>query len=139
MKTWGKDSFRISFRILAIVAIFGSMVPALMAQNDAPSARVRGFNNQLLTVYGRLFSSPARDAMALRSQFAGMIRQRQALSQIPVFAISAYATGDVARDAIEAGCTEVFGKPLEASHLLERIHAHLRSGAMKVGKTAGAN
>jgi len=55
------------------------MVPALMAQNDAPSARVRGFNNQLLTVYGRLFSSPARDAMALRSQFAGMIRQRQAL------------------------------------------------------------
>jgi len=67
------------------------------------------------------------------------IRQRHALSQTPILAISAYATGDVARDAIEAGCAEVFGKPFEAAHLLERIHANLRSDAMKVGKAAGAH
>ena len=67
------------------------------------------------------------------------IRQRHALSQTPIFAISAYATGDVARDAVEAGCTEVFGKPFEAAHLLERIHANLRSGSIKVGKAAGAH
>ena len=67
------------------------------------------------------------------------IRQRHALSKIPVFAISAYATHDVARDAIEAGCTEVFGKPFEAELLLKRIHANLGWESMRVRGAAGAS
>ena len=67
------------------------------------------------------------------------IRRRQALSQIPIFAISAYATHDVARDATEAGCTEVFGKPFEAEALLKRIHAVLGSQSANVLSAAGAS
>ena len=67
------------------------------------------------------------------------IRERHALSQIPIFAISAYATHDVSRDAIEAGCTEVFGKPFEAELLLKRIHANLGWESMKIQSAAGAN
>ena len=79
MFTWCKKSFQISFRTLIMVVGVGSMVPALMAQNDPSEARVRGFNNQLLTVYGRLFSSPGAEAIALRGQFGRIIQQRQAL------------------------------------------------------------
>ncbi|SRR6266496_109943 len=49
------------------------------------------------------------------------IRKRQVLSQIPIFAISAYATADVRQDAIAAGCTEVFLKPLDVESLLGKI------------------
>jgi CheY-like chemotaxis protein len=53
------------------------------------------------------------------------LRQRQALSRTPVFAISAYATADVKQDAMAAGCAEVFLKPLEIEKLLGRIKATL--------------
>src|SRR3979409_404462 len=36
------------------------------------------------------------------------LRQRHVLSETPIFVISAYTTSDVKRDAIAAGCTEVF-------------------------------
>jgi CheY-like chemotaxis protein len=49
------------------------------------------------------------------------IRQRHVLSQIPIFAISAYATFAVRGDALAAGCTEVFTKPLNIESLLGRI------------------
>ena len=77
--TWSKDSFRISLRMLVMIATFGLMVPFLMAQDDPSAAQVRGLNNQLLTAYDRLLSSPAEERIALRGQFARMIQQRQAL------------------------------------------------------------
>jgi len=49
------------------------------------------------------------------------LRQRQMLSQTPIFAISAFATSDVTRDALEAGCTEVFPKPLDIEPFLGRV------------------
>ena len=49
------------------------------------------------------------------------IRQRHVLSQTPIFAISGYATREVKADARAAGCTEVFGKPLDLEALLGRI------------------
>src|SRR5260370_33837955 len=51
------------------------------------------------------------------------MRQRRGLSQTPIFALSAYATRDVKQDAIEAGCTEVFAKPLHIESLLGKIKA----------------
>jgi len=53
------------------------------------------------------------------------LRQRHALSETPIFAISAYSTPDVTRDAIAAGCTEVFQKPLNIESLLGRIKDRL--------------
>lgn len=53
------------------------------------------------------------------------IRQRHTLSRTPIFAISAYATADVKRDAIAAGCAEVFLKPLDIERLLGKIKATL--------------
>ena len=55
------------------------------------------------------------------------LRQRQTLSQTPIFAISSYATGDLKEDAIAAGCSEVFAKPLDIESLLGRIKATLGS------------
>jgi len=56
---------------------------------------------------------------------ARQLRQRNTLSRTPIFAISAYATADVKRDAIAAGCAEVFAKPLDIESLLVRIKATL--------------
>ena len=56
---------------------------------------------------------------------ARQIRNRYLLSQTPIFAISGYATRDVKADAQAAGCTEVFGKPLDLAALLEKIRATL--------------
>jgi len=56
---------------------------------------------------------------------ARQIRNRHLLSQTPIFAISAYTTRDVKVDAVAAGCTEVFGKPLDLEALLEKIRATL--------------
>jgi CheY-like chemotaxis protein len=53
------------------------------------------------------------------------IRQRRTLSRIPIFAISAYATHDVKEDALAAGCTEVFDKPLDLPVLLGKIQTTL--------------
>jgi CheY-like chemotaxis protein len=55
------------------------------------------------------------------------LRQRHVLARTPIFAISAYATGDVKDDAIAAGCAEVFRKPLDIERLLGRIRATLGS------------
>ena len=54
------------------------------------------------------------------------IRQRQTLSQTPIFATSAYAIDEVKKDAIDAGCTEVFAKPLDFELLLRKIRESLR-------------
>lgn len=49
------------------------------------------------------------------------LRQRHILSHVPIFVMSAYATADVKADAVAAGCTEVFGKPLDIEALLGKI------------------
>ena len=53
------------------------------------------------------------------------IRERRTLSQVPIFAISAFATRDVKEDALAAGCTEVFDKPLDLASLLGKIQMTL--------------
>jgi CheY-like chemotaxis protein len=53
------------------------------------------------------------------------LRQRRAHSRTPIFAISAYATHDVKDDALAAGCTEVFSKPLDLTSLLGKIQSTL--------------
>jgi CheY-like chemotaxis protein len=53
------------------------------------------------------------------------IRQRRIFSRTPIFAISAYATYDVKDDALAAGCTEVFAKPLDLAFLLGKIEVTL--------------
>ena len=53
------------------------------------------------------------------------LRQRNTISRTPIFAISGYATREVKADAQAAGCTEVFGKPLDLEVLLKRIRATL--------------
>ncbi len=53
------------------------------------------------------------------------IRQRRTLAQVPIFAISAFATRDVKEDALAAGCTEVFDKPLDLASLLGKIQTTL--------------
>jgi CheY-like chemotaxis protein len=53
------------------------------------------------------------------------IRARHLLSQTPIFAISGYAIREVRADAQAAGCTEVFGKPLDLDALLKRIRETL--------------
>jgi len=55
------------------------------------------------------------------------MRQRQALSQTPIFAVSAFATSDVRDDALAAGCNEVFTKPLEIEPFLGKIRATLNA------------
>ncbi len=54
------------------------------------------------------------------------IRQRRVHARTPIFAISAYATYDVKADALAAGCTEVFAKPLDLASLLGKIQSTLR-------------
>ena len=56
------------------------------------------------------------------------LRQRQAFSRTPIFAISAFATHDVKDDALAAGCTEVFDKPLDLPLLLGKIKGSLDHG-----------
>src|SRR4029077_9756130 len=53
------------------------------------------------------------------------LRQRQAFSRTPIFAISAYATHDVKDDAVAAGSREVFDKPLDLPLLLGKIQGTL--------------
>jgi two-component system cell cycle response regulator DivK len=49
------------------------------------------------------------------------IRTRNLLKHTPIFAISAYATREVKADAVAAGCTEMFSKPLDLDALLKKI------------------
>ncbi len=74
-----KHSLRISVRILSTILTLMLVAPVLLAQNNPPAARLRGLNNQLLGIYGQLLSSPAGEAIALRSQAAQVIQQRAAL------------------------------------------------------------
>jgi len=55
------------------------------------------------------------------------LRQRHMLSRTPIFAISAFATSDVKRDALAAGCTEVFPKPLDIEPFLGRVRDTLNA------------
>jgi two-component system, cell cycle response regulator DivK len=64
---------------------------------------------------------PALDGVEATRQ----IRQRDKLSQTPIFAISSFATTEVARDAMAAGCTQVFRKPIEIEPFLGTIRAAL--------------
>ena len=64
------------------------------------------------------------------------LRERQTFSRTPIFAISAYATHDVKDDALAAGCTEVFDKPLDLPLLLGKIEASLH-GPPRQYATAG--
>ena len=66
---------------------------------------------------------PALDGVEATRQ----IRERDKLSQTPIFAISAFATAEVARDALAAGCTEVFRKPIEIEPFLGKIRATLNA------------
>src|SRR5213593_3070561 len=74
-----KHSLRISVRILSTILTLMLAAPGLFAQNNPPAARLRSLNNQLLGIYGRLLSSPAGEAIALRSQGALLIQERAAL------------------------------------------------------------
>jgi CheY-like chemotaxis protein len=53
------------------------------------------------------------------------LRQRNIFSRTPIFAISAYATSAVKQDALDAGCAEVFAKPLDIPSLLGKIKDQL--------------
>ncbi|HEY6046689.1 MAG TPA: response regulator [Pyrinomonadaceae bacterium] len=55
------------------------------------------------------------------------IRQRHVFAHTPIFAISAYATHEVKQDALDAGCTDVFAKPLDLESLLQKIQSALVS------------
>src|SRR6185369_244803 len=61
------------------------------------------------------------------------LRQRHAFSRTPIFAISAYATHDVKEDALAAGCTDVFDKPLDLSSLLGKIQSTLETPSTNQG------
>src|SRR5881296_89858 len=74
-----KHSLRISVRILSTILILMLAAPILFAQNNPPAARLRSLNNHLLGIYGLLLSSPAGEAIALRSQAAQVIQERAAL------------------------------------------------------------
>ena len=64
------------------------------------------------------------------------IRQRRVFSHTPIFAISAYATHDVKEDALAAGCTEVFAKPLDLPFLFGKIQSTLQQPGQANYKTA---
>ena len=66
------------------------------------------------------------------------LRQRHAFSHTPIFAISAYATHDVKDDALAAGCTDVFDKPLDLSMLLGKIQSTLEMSAANYHAVAAA-
>src|SRR5437773_2050736 len=72
-------TLRISVRVLNTILTLMLAAPGLFAQNNPPAARLRSLNNQLLGIYGRLLSSPAGEAIALRSQAAQLIQERAAL------------------------------------------------------------
>jgi len=55
------------------------------------------------------------------------IHAQAKLSQIPIFAVSAYLTEAVEADVRAAGCVETFAKPFNADALLERIDEMLKA------------
>ena len=65
-----------------------------------------------------------------------LIRQRHGLAQTPIFAITGYGTKEVKDDAIAAGCTEVFVKPVDLESLMGKIRDRLVR-PMSQAKVAG--
>src|SRR5205823_13939482 len=88
-----KHSLRISVRILSTILTLMLAAPGLFAQNNPPAARLRSLNNQLLGIYGRLLSTPAGEAIALRSQAAQLIQERAALLGEMIQTDTAHALG----------------------------------------------
>src|SRR5213076_2898012 len=97
-----KHSLRISVRILSTILTLMLAAPGLFAQNNPPAARLRSLNNQMLGIYGRLLSSPAGEAIALRSQAAQLIQERAALLGEMIETDTAQALGQIGR----ASCRE---------------------------------
>lgn len=52
---------------------------------------------------------------------ARRIHETPELSHVPIFAVSAYLTGEVEADVRAAGCVEMFSKPFDFDCLLETI------------------
>ena len=52
---------------------------------------------------------------------ARRIHAQAKLSRIPIFVVSAYLTDAVKADVRAAGCVEIFGKPFDASALIDKI------------------
>jgi CheY-like chemotaxis protein len=67
------------------------------------------------------------------------LRERQAFSRTPIFAITAYGTHDVKQDAMDAGCNEVLAKPLDLELLLGKIKSTLGLNSSSPQKTAIAH
>ena len=65
-----------------------------------------------------------------------LIRQRHGLAQTPIFAITGYGTKEVKDDAMAAGCTEVFVKPVDLDSLMGKIRDRLVR-PMSKAKVAG--
>jgi CheY-like chemotaxis protein len=61
---------------------------------------------------------------------ARRIREIPKLSQVPIFALSAYLTEDVEADVRAIGCLEMFGKPFDFESLLESINITLGPAAV---------
>lgn len=49
------------------------------------------------------------------------MRRRRLLSNTPIFAVNAQAAHEISGEALAAGCTEVFSKPLNLEALLGKI------------------
>lgn len=61
--------------------------------------------------------------MPLRSGISAVYRIRKdpALRDIPIVAITAYATPDLRQDALKAGCTEYLTKPVDSAQVEELV------------------
>ena len=62
-------------------------------------------------------------------QASRRILQVPKLADIPILAVTAYATDDVKADAISAGCREVLVKPIDIAVLLQKISGTLSAGS----------
>jgi CheY-like chemotaxis protein len=58
-------------------------------------------------------------------EVARRIHAQAKLSQVPIFAVSAYLTEAVKADVRAAGCVETFSKPFDADAVLEKIEETL--------------
>ena len=56
---------------------------------------------------------------------ARRIHAQPKLSRVPIFVVSAYITEDIRADVLDAGCTAVFGKPIDDEALLKAIGSTL--------------
>ncbi|NPA94439.1 MAG: response regulator [Thermodesulfobacteria bacterium] len=54
-----------------------------------------------------------------------IIREDPELKDIPVIALTAFATKDDERKALDAGCTDYISKPIDRNAFLEKIASYL--------------